>query len=40
MVAPAADVPGPKVGTYAEPPCPLTPELRSDIAYRRAQGHP
>ena len=41
MVAPAsADVPGPKVGTYSEPPCPLTPELRSDIAYRRAQGHP
>jgi len=41
MVAPvSAEVPGPKVGTYSEPPCPLTPELRSDIAYRRAQGHP
>src|ERR1700712_3936838 len=35
MVAPAE----PRVGTYAEPPCPLTPELRSDIAFRRAQGH-
>ena len=42
MVAPAsAEVPaGPKVGTFSEPPCPLPPELRSDIAYRRAQGHP
>ena len=40
MVAPTAEVPGPKVGTYSEPPCPLPPELRSDIAYRRACGHP
>ena len=43
MVAPlSAEVPaaGPKVGTFHEPPCPLPPELRSDIAYRRAQGHP
>ncbi len=37
MVAPAepSDV---RVGTFHEPPCPLTPELRSDLAYRRAQG--
>ena len=42
MVAPlSAEVPaGPKVGTFHEPPCPLTPELRSDIAYRRAGGSP
>jgi hypothetical protein len=38
MVAPTVEVPGPKVGTFSEPPCPLTPELRSDIAYRRARG--
>ncbi len=49
MVAPAAE-PEPFVlppdtstprygGTHAEPPNPLTPELRSEIAYRRAQGH-
>ena len=30
MVAPAA---------FADPPCPLPPALRSDIAYRRAHGH-
>ena len=35
MVAPAEA----RIGTFAEPPSPLTPELRSDIAYRRAQGH-
>lgn len=29
-----------RVGTWAEPPCPLTPALRSDIASRRAEGHP
>ena len=41
MVAPAsAEVPGPGGGTFSEPPCPLPPELRSDIAYRRDQGHP
>jgi hypothetical protein len=40
MVAPTVEVPGPKVGTFSEPPCPLPPDLRSDIAYRRAQGHP
>ena len=42
MVAPtsAESVPGPRIGTFAEPPCPLPPELRSDIAYRRACGHP
>ena len=28
------------MAAFAEPPCPLTPELRSDIAYRRAHGHP
>ena len=32
--------PEPRVGTYDNPPCPLTPELRSDIAYRRAFGSP
>ncbi len=36
MVAPAEA----RVGTFTEPPCPLTPELRSDIAYKRAHGHP
>jgi hypothetical protein len=40
MVAPTVEVSGPKVGTFSEPPCPLPPDLRSDIAYRRAQGHP
>jgi hypothetical protein len=38
MVAPTVEVPGPKVGTFSEPPCPLPPDLRSDIAYRRARG--
>ncbi len=35
MVTPAES----RVGTFTEPPCPLPPNLRSDIAYRRAQGH-
>lgn len=26
-------------GPFPEPPCPLTPELRSDLAYRRAAGY-
>ena len=34
MVAPAEA----RIGTFAEPPCPLPPDLRSDIAYRRAHG--
>ena len=29
----------PPASTFNSPPCPLTPELRSDIAYRRAHGH-
>src|SRR5262245_16084502 len=37
---PAETPAGPRVGTSSEPPCPLPPELRSDIAYRRASGHP
>ena len=41
MVAHASAEPSDaRVGTFLEPPCPLTPELRSDIAYRRAHGHP
>ena len=42
MVAPTSAEPAadPRVGTWSEPPCPLPPELRSDIAYRRASGHP
>ena len=30
----------PRIGTFSEPPCPPPPALRSDIAYRRACGHP
>ena len=30
----------PVVGSFAEPPCPLAPALRSDVADRRAEGHP
>jgi hypothetical protein len=33
MVAPASN-------SFNDPPCPLPPELRSDVAYRRACGHP
>ena len=36
MVAPAES----RIGTFDNPPCPLPPELRSDIAYRRAHAHP
>ena len=42
MVA-CAPAPAPadtRVGSFTEPPCPLTPALRSDVAYRRAEGHP
>ena len=39
MVAPtSAEGASPRVGTLNEPPCPLPPDLRSDIAYRRARG--
>ena len=34
MVAPAES----RIGTFAEPPCPLPPDLRSDVAYRRAHS--
>ena len=43
MVAPAPapapeSAPAPEKHSFNAPPCPLPPELRSDIAYRRAQG--
>jgi hypothetical protein len=47
MVAPASDpttavdpaLPA-RAGTFSNPPCPLPPDLRADVAHRRAQGHP
>ena len=36
MVAPTAEVPGPKVGTFNEPPCPLPPDLTAALASCRA----
>jgi hypothetical protein len=46
MVAPASEpttaadpAPPARLGTFTGPPCPLPPELRSDVAHRRAHGH-
>jgi hypothetical protein len=41
MTAPISDFDpsGPRAGALPEPPCPLPPELRSDVAYSRACGH-